>query len=446
MEYPFWHVGGIGATMLIPVVALLHVLVSHFAVGGGILLWLGIRKAYAENDRAFLGYLRRLTRFFVLLTVVFGAITGVGIWWTIGLSSPQTTSNLIHAFVFGWATEWVAFVIELASALGLYYLWEKFSRSTHIAVAFIYALAAWISLVLITGITAFMATSGKWPQTKLFWDGFLNPTFLPGVVARTGGALALSGLYIYMHASFVDMDLKLKEKVVRWVSPWSLLGVVLIGLGGLWWYAAVPPFIKEKVAAAPTVLILSVVAVLATLVVLLFVIFAFRAEWMVPPFAVLLFLMGATGLFAGEFLREGTRKPYTIERFLYSSNIYVDQVDQIREQGFINSSKWPKYYLKTRYPELFMDGQVDTTKLATLSPEQRLEIGETIFEYHCGVCHTRRGYNALLPRVRGVDPELLEAMIEALDDNPAMPPWTGKPWELKLLVEYLATAAKGGVR
>jgi hypothetical protein len=30
--------------------------------------------------------------------------------------SPETTSALIHIFVFGWATEWVAFVVELVAA------------------------------------------------------------------------------------------------------------------------------------------------------------------------------------------------------------------------------------------------------------------------------------------------------------------------------------------
>ncbi len=62
MEYPFWYVPFIGSPMLIPGVALLHVIVSHFAVGGGILLWLGITKAYKQNDREFLNYLKSLTR------------------------------------------------------------------------------------------------------------------------------------------------------------------------------------------------------------------------------------------------------------------------------------------------------------------------------------------------------------------------------------------------
>ena len=446
MEYPFWYVAGIGSPMLIPIVALLHVLVSHFAVGGGILLWLGIWKAYRENDSEFLAYLYRLTRFFVLLTVVFGAITGVGIWWTISLASPQTTSSLIHAFVFGWATEWVTFVLELVSAFGLYYLWGRFSPGAHTAVAFVYAIAAWLSLVLITGITAFMASSGKWTQTHLFWDGFLNPTFLPGVLTRTGGALALTGLYIFAHVSLVSIDTTTKEKVTRWASRWALLGVILLILGGFWWYNAVPAYIHDKVAERPTVVLIASVAVITTFIVLLFLSWWSRREWIIAPVAVILFIVGASGFVSGEFIRESYRKPFTIEGYLYSNNIYKDQVEQIRASGFLNSAKWPRYYLQRQYPELFTDGKIDTTKLQDLPPEKRLAIGQAVFTYHCGVCHTISGYNAIASLIRGDDPELIQSIVEDLDEHPSMPPFAGKPWENKLLVEYIFHASEGGVR
>jgi len=45
---------------------------------------------------------------------VVGAVTGVGIWFTIGLIAPEATSNLIHTFVWVWAIEWVFFLVEAA--------------------------------------------------------------------------------------------------------------------------------------------------------------------------------------------------------------------------------------------------------------------------------------------------------------------------------------------
>ena len=112
MHYPWWYVPYLTAPMLIAVVAVLHVLVSHYAVGGGLFLAVEVGHAYRTRDRNYLEYLHRHAGFFILVTVVFGAISGVGIWWTIGLTSPLATEVLIRTFVFGWATEWVFFVVE----------------------------------------------------------------------------------------------------------------------------------------------------------------------------------------------------------------------------------------------------------------------------------------------------------------------------------------------
>src|SRR3972149_2541086 len=162
MHYPWWYVPYLTSPMLIAVIATVHVLVSHYAVGGGLFLAVETAHAYRTKDRAYLDYIKRHAGFFILLTVVFGAITGVGIWWTIGLASPLATELLIRIFVFGWAAEWVFFVLEIASAFIFFYYWGKLTEKTHLAMAWIYALAAWISLVLITGITAFMLNPGDW--------------------------------------------------------------------------------------------------------------------------------------------------------------------------------------------------------------------------------------------------------------------------------------------
>src|SRR5512143_813381 len=156
MHYPWWYVPHLTAPMLIAVVSVVHVLVSHYAVGGGFFLAVETAHAYRTGNRDYLAYLLRHARFFVLLTVVFGAITGVGIWWTIGLASPLATEVLISTFVFGWATEYVFFLLEILSAFAFYYYWGRLPEKTHVAIGRIYAFAAWMSLVLITGITAFM--------------------------------------------------------------------------------------------------------------------------------------------------------------------------------------------------------------------------------------------------------------------------------------------------
>ena len=201
MHYPWWYVPYLTAPMLIGIIAVVHVLVSHYAVGGGLFLAVETTYAYRTKNKDYLAYLRRHARFFVLLTVVFGAITGVGIWWTIGLASPLATGVLIRTFVFGWATEYVFFILEIVSAFIFYYYWGRLSPRIHSIIVWIYGLSAWISLVLITAITGFMLDPGQWLQDHSFWSAVLNRQTIPQIVARTGGALLLGSLYVYLHAA-----------------------------------------------------------------------------------------------------------------------------------------------------------------------------------------------------------------------------------------------------
>jgi cytochrome bd-type quinol oxidase subunit 1 len=92
MNYPLWEVPLLGGGMVIALIAIVHVFVSHFAVGGGLFLVLAERKAHREENRELLAYVKVHARFFALLTVVFGAVTGVGIWFAIGLAHPADES------------------------------------------------------------------------------------------------------------------------------------------------------------------------------------------------------------------------------------------------------------------------------------------------------------------------------------------------------------------
>jgi len=102
MNYPIWLLPTTGGGLLIAIIAITHVVISHLAVGGGLFLVLTERKAHRDNDKGLLAYVKAHTWFFVLLTMVFGGVSGVGIWFIIGLVNPAATSMLIHNFVFGW--------------------------------------------------------------------------------------------------------------------------------------------------------------------------------------------------------------------------------------------------------------------------------------------------------------------------------------------------------
>ena len=77
MIYPFWD-EPFGYGILMAIIAVLHVFVSHFAIGGGLYLVVTERRATRAGDQATLEFLQRLSRFFVLITLVFGTLSGVG--------------------------------------------------------------------------------------------------------------------------------------------------------------------------------------------------------------------------------------------------------------------------------------------------------------------------------------------------------------------------------
>ena len=109
MNYPIWVVPYLGGPWVIGIMAIIHIFISHFAVGGGAFLALAEELAYKRKDDRIYQYLKDHSRFFVLVTTVAGAATGVGIWFTISLVSPDGTGSLIQIFTLAWALEYLFF-------------------------------------------------------------------------------------------------------------------------------------------------------------------------------------------------------------------------------------------------------------------------------------------------------------------------------------------------
>ncbi|NMC21447.1 MAG: hypothetical protein GYA33_13630 [Thermogutta sp.] len=443
MHYPWWYVPQLTAPMLIAVVSVLHVLVSHYAVGGGLFFAVETGFAYRTGNRDYLEYLRRHAPFFILLTVVFGAISGVGIWWTIGLASPLATEVLIRNFVFGWATEWVFFVVELSAAFIFYYFWGKLDAKTHVAIAWIYAGAAWVSLVLITGITAFMLNPGSWLEHRTFWSGFFNPQFIPQTISRTGGAILLASLYVYVHASWTLKESALRELIVRRSTRPALLGAALITLGGIAWFAMLPQSARMALEAAAVLTVLTVlIFALTAAVFLLLYLGPYRhPEWMSPGFALALFLFGLAAFSTGEFIREAVRKPYVVYNVVLGNQILEEEVPAFQSAGFLQSGRWTREYVKERFPEALQDGKVDSRRLLDLKQEDRVLAGRVIFMHHCNDCHAeKRGYSAVGPLLFGRSRNMLAEMVSHLHETHYfMPPWSGTREEAELVTDYLWT-------
>jgi mono/diheme cytochrome c family protein/cytochrome bd-type quinol oxidase subunit 1 len=489
MNYPIWELPAPG--LLVAAVAIVHVFISHFAVGGGLFLVLAERKARGEGDGAFLGFVRSASRFFVLLTLVLGALTGVGIWFTIGLVQPQATSALVTAFVWGWAIEWTFFAVEIAAAMVYYYGWDRLDARTHLRVGWIYFVSAWASLAVISGILSFMATSGEWVTTHRFADGIFNPTCWPTVALRTAVAVGLAGLYALLAASFVK-DAELKARIARWsVTRWIVPAAVLIPATLLWYLSSavdagvavaetlgargggvgdlLAAVFSSTAGGHPIVRHAAAVTVLGAVLLVLgaLALAGLRARTYGRLEAGLLVVLGFASMGGSEWVREGLRKPWIVDGYMFVNGVRLPSsahgavledpftVDVLGERGVLATARFataPAGY-RPGFPE-FED----------LEPAERAgimaEAGREIFRLECAVCHTVRGHLGVERLVAGQGVAAIEATLVSLaspvtaDGEPAawsdprvrvatrlgrrMPPFVGTDVEKQALAIHLA--------
>jgi hypothetical protein len=445
MHYPWWFVPFLTSPMLIAIISVLHVLVSHYAVGGGFFLAIETGFAYRSKNIEYLNYLKRHAWFFILITVVYGAITGVGIWWTIGLASPLATETLIHNFVFGWGMEYVFFILEIVSAFIFFYWWGQLKEKTHITMAWIYAGSAWVSLFLITGITGFMLNTGGWHAHRGFWIGFFNPQLLPQTLARTGGAFLLSSLYVYLHASFKVHDVNLFGLIESRSTKPALWGAIMIVIGGIWWFLALPDSARAALAAASVLNVLMILIFALTIAIFVMLYFGpFRNPgWFTPGFSILIFLSGVAAVTTGEYIREAVRKPYIIYNAVLGNQILPEEIPHLREVGYLEGGVWTKALVIRDFPSAMKDSTIDEPTLLTLPEIDQLKLGEILFQYHCNDCHTAQiGYSPVSHLIRGWTSEMIQAVVEHPEKaHFFMPPWAGTKEEALLLIKYLADIA-----
>jgi cytochrome bd-type quinol oxidase subunit 1 len=422
VNYPIWELPFIGGGLVIAAVAVVHVFVSHFAVGGGLFLVLTEMKGYREGDKRIVDYVRFHTRFLILITLVFGALTGVGIWFTIGLVQPAGTSTLIHTFVWAWAIEWVFFAVEIAAAFVYFYGWDRLDRRTHLTVGWIYFGAAWLSLFVITGILSFMLTPGDWLETGQIGDGFFNPTFLPSVFLRTCVAIALAGLYALVTASLLKEE-DLRANMIRYSARWLVPAFLLMPIGGLWYFLEVPSLARDLIlGATPLVLFFTVLSIALSGLIFAFAFLGGQAQparfSLISALVILGMGLAVTG--TSEWVREAVRKPYIIYDYMYSNSIRVEDAATVKRDGVLANSKW--------------------AAVESVSAENEQKAGEEVFKLLCSACHTKDGYNALRPLVEDWPEGFIYEQLGQLNVlKPIMPPFLGNDDERAALAAWLAS-------
>ncbi len=423
MNYPIWEFPVMGGGMLIGMVAIFHVFVSHFAIGGGLYLVLTEIRANRSGDEVLRDYLRNHARFFILVTLVLGAISGVGIWFTIGLVNPEATGLLMRTFVWAWGTEWVFFLVEILAAFVYYYSWETMDRKQHVMVGWVYFVAAWMSLFVINGILTFMLTPGQWLETGSFWHALFNPTFLPSLIIRSGVAFSLAGLYAILTASFIKNEAD-RSRLVRYSATWLMPAVLLIPLGGLWYVNALPELARHIfMGGSPAVTLFAAAGVIISIFLFAFIYaIPYRSPaGFTPQLAVLFMLLGFGVTAVTEWTREAVRKPYIIYDHMYSNNFTKNDVDRYAASGVLVAAKWS-------------------------NEREAAEPGYKIFQIECASCHTPRGFNGLAQLTYGWSEQYLDDQLGHLNELKSfMPPFIGTVEERQLLARWLVQLQEGGL-
>ncbi|NOX55027.1 MAG: hypothetical protein GXP27_11450 [Planctomycetes bacterium] len=466
MNYPVWIVPHIGSGWVIGLIAIFHIMISHFAIGGGLYLAMAEWRALRTGRRDWFEFLPRHSKFFLILTGVYGAVSGVGIWFAIGLAAPEATSTLIHNFVFAWAIEWLFFLVELTSAAVYYYTWNRIPDELHLKVGWFYAVAAFFTLFIINGILAFMLTpgdawlavAGSGQEASRFFQAFFNPTYWPSLALRILVCVALAGVWALVTGSRIDetKQPELKADVIRWSVRWLVPAFFLMPICTLWYLACVPDSQLELLrlgistvgpgsfSHVTRAVLVSTMASATILAVAYLVAYRKPLDFSFGYACAIVFLAFAATA-SGEHTREMLRKPYVIVGHMYSNAIRatpvlvrgqrISEVERFNRFGYLRDSIWAREG---------HDRASETSQSPSNDSASTLARGELIYRGQCAACHTLNGYRGLRRLMRERDLTAIRNILTMLHDPPEespyrafMPPLVGTDDEIDALALYL---------
>lgn len=431
--YPVNDYGPIMKGLVIGGLGIFHVFLAQFAIGGGMLMLYFQHLSTKKDDpvaplaRRFVdGYFKVL----VLISFVVGALTGVAMWFiSIQVSAP-TIGLMIREFHWLWATEYTAFWLEVFAGYAFYRYGKILSDTNRTRLLMLYTFGGWMSLFWINGILSWQLTPGTWAPGGSIWAGFFNPTFWPSLLFRTAASAviaALVGMIIINATPFEQAQRRLLiNKAAHLLLP--LLAMPLLGAWFLW---AMPPDSRAW-AMGGSVAMMMFMSISVGASVLLggyaLIGLVLQRLYVNGATATLLAALAFAATAGGEFVREGTRKPYSVRGNLYSNAITPPMVRELRVRGSTTDDPYP-------------------LRNAAAYPTAQLQLGAKVYRAQCAVCHTVSGSNGLTHLTGSWLLDQVRFNIANLQHTkPFMPPFAGTPEELEALVQMVAWENAGRPR
>lgn len=438
MDFPLFHLDGMGDRMLIAIVAVVHVIVNHpMAVGIYPLITLLEYVGFKRDDRRYDQLAKKMTFVVFILTTTVGALTGVGIWLSTTLVAPFAIGSLLRVFFWGWFGEWLIFVAEVGLVLIYYLTWDKWrsghAKVKHLRVGVALSVCSWLTMAIIVGILGFMMSSGVWTRDESFWSAFLNPLYPPQLAFRTCFAMLTAGLFAwFLTVFFTRDDREFRYKAIRRIAVWTLAWLVPFMAAAYWYWSSVP----EAMAAQTGVGLMTqrfadwsgqLVYLAAAAVALIAAVAIAGIGWprLVPRVALIVpFVLGIWMLGHFERVREFIRKPYVIADYMYSNGVRVQDMPVYSQDGILQHAEF--------------------AAVREVTGDNQLVAGHEVFMLSCSRCHTTNGMNGLVNKFEGLygsgrwDDEQLANLIRGIHiSRPYMPPFPGNDAERDALVAYI---------
>jgi hypothetical protein len=437
MDFPLFHLDFFGNRMLVAVIAITHVFISHLlAVGAMPLITLLEHRAHRDGDAAKDRLAYRVLGVAFVITTSFGALTGVGIWFSTALVNPEAIGSLIRVFFLAWFAEWIVFVIEVVAIMIYFLTWKRMSgrhKGRHVAIGAVLSVFSWLTMAIIVGILAFMMDPGSWSKTESFVSAFFNPVYLPQLLFRTPFAMIGAGMFALFTLFFVARrEDAARPDAIRVIAGWSLAWLPLMVVGALWYRAVIPGWMLDNVPVALATqafatwhdTLLELLLIAAALVVFVSL-WGLLTPRRLPRVAMLVPLVAAF-LLIGYFerVREFIRKPYVIHEYMYANGLRVKDYPLFRQEGLLAHAT----YVSTR----------------TIDDENRLQAGRDVFRIACTRCHTTAGVNSIVSKLEDLygpgrwDEATVRSLIGNIHNTrPYMPPFPGTNEELAAMTDYI---------
>lgn len=448
MDFPMFHLDWLNDRFLIAVIAILHVFINHGLAVGFIpyITWLeqkGVINARKDQitDLSWDNLIYKKMKVAFIITTTIGAMTGVGIWFSVALVSPASIGSLIRVFYWAWFTEWLVFVTEVILILIYFLTWKNSNTSLkakvrHIRFGWFLSIFSWITMAIIVAILGFMMDPGNWNNEQTLINGFTNPIYLPQLFFRTPTAMLVGGVFAMLLTTvFTEKGSEIRGKAVNYASKWILAWTPLVIIGAITYWNVMPSAMKENMSTAVGSmefaqyydLLKYFIIGTASLSILLAVFGLIKPKKINFAYVIVpcLLAFGFLGIF--ERVREFIRKPYVIGNYMYSNLLLEEDYPLYKRDGIL---KYATY-----------------TSITEITEDNKVEAGRDVFMNLCSRCHTvnPNGVNSItyvFERMYGFGKPLDENSMVAYIPNmhigrSYMPPFAGNKEELNALVAYI---------